>query len=284
MKRQSFLLFPFLLTGALQLAEAGPSQSQWPGWLGPNRNGQVSKVKTPDPWPASLKRIWNVEVGEGYASPLVEGKRIYQHARIGSEEVVSCLDLATGKLHWRQGEDVYFTIGDGGQPHGKGPKATPCLADGMIFTHGIAGKLTARKTSDGTEVWSNDFRKRFKKNRPYWGASYSPVADGGRVYVHPGHDNDGALLSLDAKTGKQIWSSEVVGPSYSSPFVLDLGGVRQIVEWNHEDLVGLNAETGQVLWRFHFPHRGNRQNTPTPIFHQGRMIVGGENRGIRSLE
>lgn len=284
MKRMPFLLCSWiLLTGALLIADAQTAQPQWPGWLGPNRNGQVANVDTPATWPASLKRVWQVEVGEGYASPLVDGKRVYQHARIGAEEVVSCLDLSTGKLLWREGEDVSFTMGGGGLSHGKGPKATPVLADGMMFTHGIAGKLSARKLDNGALVWSKDFLKRFEKNRPYWGASYSPLVDQSRVYIHPGHENDGALLALDCKTGKEIWSSEVVGPSYSSPFALDFGGVRQVVEWNHEDLVGLNAKTGQVLWRFHFPHRGTSQNTPTPIFHQGNILVGGENRGIRSM-
>ena len=100
----------------------------WPGLLGPQRDGWVEHFKIPARWPKQLKKEWSVEVGAGYGTPLVEGQRVYQHARQGEEEVVWCVDLASGKQIWRKSYKNPFKIGGGGERHGKGPKSCPVMA------------------------------------------------------------------------------------------------------------------------------------------------------------
>jgi outer membrane protein assembly factor BamB len=256
----------------------------WPGWLGPARNGWVSGFQPPKEWPEQLERGWQVEVGTGYSSPLVSGGLVYQHARQGNNEVVWCLDVNTGTVKWRQSSAAPFKIGDGGEWHGDGPKSSPVLADGRIFTMSISGILSAWEATSGELLWRRDYSSRFALGHPYWGAATSPIVDGNHVVVHFGTDDEGVLVALDTESGNEVWSFGKDGPSYSSPLLVEIQGVRQIVEWNHRALVGVDSESGRLLWEYPFPHVGSDQNMPTPAFHNGRVLIGGENRGVRSVE
>ena len=255
----------------------------WTGWLGPARDGWVGDVELPATWPASLTRVWEVEVGQGYGSPLVTDQRVYQHARQGDDEVALCLDLKSGDVIWQQRYRVPFKIGGGGDKHGKGPKSSPVLSDGRLFTMSITGDLIAWNAETGDRLWKSDYGSRFKINQPYWGVSTSPIVDGDRLIAHFGNDDEGVLVALDVKTGREVWSQGSDGTSYSSPLVVELEGVRQVVEWNHRAVVGVDADSGGLLWEYPFPHVGTNQNMPTPAVYKGRVLVGGENRGVYSI-
>jgi outer membrane protein assembly factor BamB len=260
------------------------ADANWPGWLGPNRDGWVSNFQPPAKWPEQLKKAWQVEVGTGYGSPLLANGRVYQHARQGDDEVIWCFDLETGAVKWRKSYAVPFKMGGGGERHGKGPKSSPMLADGRVFTMSITGLLSAWDANSGNLLWRRDYGSRFKMSHPYWGASTSPIVDGNRVIVHFGTDDAGILAALNVKDGKEVWSHGKDGPSYSSPLLVEIHGIRQVVEWNHRALVGVESKSGRPLWEYPFPHVGSDQNMPTPAFHNGRVLIGGENRGIHSLE
>jgi len=257
----------------------------WTGWLGPDRNGWVEGFAVPEAWPTKVESIWRTKVGTGYGTPLVVGDRIFQHGREGENEILSCIDFREGKLLWQsKDEGVAFTMGGGGSAHGKGPKSSPVVADGRVFTMSIVGTLTGWDAETGKRLWRRDYRSEYAQNHPHWGVSASPIVDGKQLVVHVGNDEDGTLLGLDVATGKEIWRQGKVGTDYNSPLIVEIEGVRQIIQWTHEDVTGVESQTGKLLWSFHFPHRGNNQNTPTPVFHKGRLIVGGENRGIKCLE
>ena len=132
-------------------------------------------------------------------------------------------------------------------------------------------------------MWRSSYGPRIEERRPYWGAWTSPSVDRKRVIIHYGTDDGGALVALDVETGKEIWRQGQDGPSYSSPLLVEIHGIRQIVEWNHQALVGVESESGRLLWEYPFPHTGHNQNMPTPVFHNGHVLLGGENRGIHSL-
>ena len=257
----------------------------WPGLLGPQRDGWVEHFKIPARWPKQLKKEWSVEVGAGYGTPLVEGQRVYQHARQGEEEVIWCVDLATGKQIWRKSYKNPFKIGGGGERHGKGPKSCPVMADGRLFTLSITGMIHAWDVESGSLLWRKDYRGKWEKgNQPNWGVSTSPIVDGERLIVHLGNDGVGALMAFDVKSGREVWSQGEHGTSYSSPLLVEIAGVRQVVQWNHETLAGVESRTGKLLWEYPAPHRSHNQNMPTPVFHKGRILLGGENRGIKCLE
>ena len=273
-----------LVAGVCQAQASKSAGVHWPGWLGPKRDGWAPSFKVPGRWPGKLQRGWRVKVGTGYGSPLVASGRVYQHARQGEDEVVWCVDLETGAVKWRESYSAPFKIGGGGERHGKGPKSCPVLADGRLFTMSIAGVLTAWDAASGRRLWRRDYRKRFGKSHPYWGAATSPLVDGARVIAHFGMEEKGALIALDAATGKEVWSQGKDGPCYSSPLLVELGGTRQVIEWNHRVLAGVESESGRLLWEYPFPHETHNQNMPTPVFHKGRVLIGGENRGVHSIE
>ena len=278
---------PFLLLAlAGSLTPVLPAaELVWPGLLGPQRDGWAKQFKVPARWPKQLKKDWSVEVGTGYGTPLVAGQRVYQHARQGEEEVVWCFDLASGKQIWRKSYENPFKIGGGGERHGKGPKSCPVMADGRLFTLSITGMIHAWDVESGSLLWRKDYRGKWEKgNQPNWGVSTSPIVDGERLIVHLGNDEAGALMAFDVKSGREVWKQGEHGTSYSSPLLVEIAGVRQVVQWNHETLAGVESRTGKLLWEYPAPHRSHNQNMPTPVFHKGRILLGGENRGIKCLE
>ena len=278
---------PFLLLAlAGSLTPVLPAaELVWPGLLGPQRDGWAKHFEVPALWPKQLKKDWSVEVGTGYGTPLVEGQRVYQHARQGEEEVVWCFDLASGKQIWRKSYNNPFKVGGGGERHGKGPKSCPVMADGRLFTLSTTGMIHAWDVESGSLLWRKDYRGKWEKgNQPNWGVSTSPIVDGERLIVHLGNDEAGALMAFDVKSGREVWSQGEHGTSYSSPLLVEIAGVRQVVQWNHETLAGVESRTGKLLWEYPAPHRSHNQNMPTPVFHKGRILLGGENRGIKCLE
>ncbi len=277
-------IFPTLLVTLISLSSTLASDVLWPGWRGPERDGQVTYFEPPAQWPAKLQREWSLEVGQGAAMPVVSDNRVYQHARQNGHEVVWCLDLKTGDVLWRKTYRVPYTIPGPGRSHGNGPNSNPAVADGRLFTLSVTGILSAWATDSGKLLWRRDYADRFAKPHPEWGHSTSPLIDGDRVVVHFGGPEGGFLAALDVATGEVIWTEGKDGVSHASPILVDIQGVRQIVEWNHEAVVGVENETGKRLWSYSLPHRGSNQNSPTPAFYQGRLLVGAEGRGIRSLQ
>lgn len=281
--RASTMLVLTVMGTAVLSAGVARSADNWTGWLGQNRDGWVADFEPPKAWPKSLHKVWSVDVGTGYGSPLVVDQHIFQHARQGDTEVVHCLDRATGDVKWQKNWAVPFKTAGGGEYHGNGPKSCPVFADGRLFTMSIDGTLSAWDAATGRRLWHRNYGADFKSSHPNWGASTSPLVDGTSVFVHFGTDEAGVLVALDAASGKELWKHGKDGPSYSSPLIAEIDGVRQIVEWNHRALVGVESQTGEFLWEFPFPHVGSDQNMPTPTVHNGRVLLGGENRGIHSI-
>lgn len=273
-----------VLESAVLLSSGFAADIEWPGWRGPGRDGWVGSFQPPVPWPEKLAKSWQLDVGTGYASPVVSENRIYQHARQGDDEVVWCIDLATGTVQWQNTYAAPFTIGGGGEYHGKGPKSSPAFADGRLFTLSIAGVLSAWDAESGKLLWKRDYASQFGKGHPHWGTSTSPLVDENRVIVHFGTDDQGALIALDAATGEEIWLTGHDGASYASPILVEIQGVRQIVELNMKNVVGVDTVRGERLWQHPYPQAGTDQNMVTPAFHHGIVLVGGENRGIVALE
>ena len=245
------------------------SVADWPQWRGPRRDGSISAA-LPNEWPEALKKRWEVRVGEGHASPVVSGNRVVVIARAGEEEIVRALDLASGKEIWRAAYHAPYIVSSAAHLHGPGPKSTPAVAGGRVFTFGIGGILSAFELSSGTLLW----RVPAPPVLPDYGTATSPLVDGDSVIAHVGGYEKGALTSFDAATGKPRWQWNGDGPAYGSPIIATFGGVRQVIAQTQKFLVGLDASNGALLWHLPFTTDFD-QNAFTPVVFDDLLINAG---------
>jgi outer membrane protein assembly factor BamB len=259
------LAVPVILAGTQRGAPAG---ADWPQWRGPSRDGTIAGFVPPPTWPEQLTPVWKVDVGLGYATPIVVGNRIYQFSRQGEDEVMTALDPSTGAVIWKTAYPAPFTMNKSTARHGPGPKSTPAFADGRLFSIGMTGVVTARDAATGKELW----QKPGSSIVPIFTThAFSPVVDGNAVVFHVGGNNQGALTAFDVRTGNVIWSWPGDGPSYGSPIVAELDGTRQIITLTQTRLIGVNATTGALLWERPFTN-SSVTNAATPVL-AGRTVI-----------
>jgi outer membrane protein assembly factor BamB len=163
-----------------------------------------------------------VEVGEGYATPILVGETVYTFTRRDGNEVVTALDARTGTERWHAAYPASYTPSKPAATHGAGPKATPLFHNGTLFTLGISGIVAAFDAAAGTLRW----RTAAPEEHPFFSAASSPVGDDGVVIVHPG--NYGPLTAFDVDSGTVKWTAGA-GGFFASPIVVTLGGLRQVV-------------------------------------------------------
>lgn len=257
------------------MAPAPVAGQDTPQWRGPNRDGSVTGFEVPGTWPDGLTRQWTVEVGFGYATPLLVGDRLYLFSRQGDDEVMQALDPATGETLWRSSYPAPFQMMPATRNHGPGPKSTPAHADGRLFTLGISGIVTAFAADDGRQLW----QRPADPVQPLYHTGQSPVVDGDRVILHVGGHDDGALTAFDAATGEVRWSWDGDGPAYGSPIVAEVEGARQVITFTQEHFVGVAADTGRLLWSRPYT-TASTTTSQTPHLYEGDVIETGRGNGV----
>jgi outer membrane protein assembly factor BamB len=228
----------------MALVAATSSAADWPQWLGPTRDGSSPEVVKA--WKEPPKILWRQPAGEGHSSPVVAGDRVFFHAKSKDKdaEEVTALDAATGKLLWQSSYPrTGFT-----SIFGNGPRATPAVVDGKLYTLGVTGVLTCWEAATGKQVWQTDTLKTFHAANLFFGVSCSPVIDGDRVLVNVGGAG-ASIVAFDKNNGEVLWKTLDDKASYASPIVVE-NGQRQAVFFTHEGLVSLNPQTGRLFWRF----------------------------------
>ena len=200
-------------------------------------------------------------------------------SRKGENEVMSALAAATGETLWEIGYPASFTMQRSASRHGPGPKSTPVLSDGRLFSIGMTGVVTAFDAETGQVLWQHPGSDVVPM---YTTHSFSPLVDGGLVFFHIGGHNQGALTAYDVNTGEVKWSWEGDGPGYGSPILAELGGTRQIVTITQGKLVGLEAATGALLWEHPYASR-NFTNSMTPLLYGQTLIISATERPVSAL-
>ena len=232
----------------------------WPQWRGPARDGVASAFTPPAAWPAQLTKRWEATVGVGHASPVAAGNRVVVHTRQGNRELVTAFDFQSGKQLWQEGIEAPYSVNPAAAAHGPGPKSTPTIAGGRVFTHGISGIFSAHDLNGGNLLW----RKNAPRTPPEYGTASSPIVDGTTVIAFLGGQNAGALTAMDAATGAVKWEWKGDGPGYSSPIIATLAGTKHLIVQSQSRLVGVNATDGRLLWEtpLKTPYE---QNSVTPL-------------------
>ena len=271
-----------LVAGLFVLGQGETASRDWPQWRGPARDGSVPAASAPATWPAALKAAWRVEIGEGYSSPVVAGGRIYIHSRRDPAEIVTALDLTSGRTVWQKTYDAPYGKNSYASAMGKGPNATPLVASGRVFTLGATGRLTAWDAATGAEIWKQDYSTSVDFSKLFCGTAASPLMVDGALVVQVGSDiHGGRVLALDPATGAAKWTWKGLGPGYASPVVIEIGGVRHVVAMTNGSIVGLDAATGRELWTSPFPDEWH-ENIVTPVWTGSALVVSGTRQGTHA--
>jgi len=232
------------------------TKAAWPGFRGPARDSIVHGVRVETDWSKSPPvELWRRPIGPGWSSFSVGGGLLYTQEQLGEEEIVSCYDLTTGKPVWKHRDPARFYEATGGP----GPRATPTLSDGRVYTFGATGILNALEAGDGGVVWSrNTVADTGAKVAP-WGFSSSPLVVDDLVIVAVASQ----LVAYDKLTGDPRWKGAVRGAGYSSPHLLTIDGVEQVVLIGSDGATGVAPADGTKLW--HHPWRGAPMLQPAVV-------------------
>ena len=251
------------------------SPQDYPQWRGQNRDGAASAFSKPESWPEHLRLRWRVEVGAGYATPIVVGNTVYAFTRRDGKEGMTALNAETGETVWRTDYPAPYEMYEGTFDHGEGPKATPLFHNGKLYTLGISGTISSFDAFSGKLVW----QKPAPPIQPDFGTASSPIGDRDLVIVQA--DGYNALTAFEANTGIIKWTVKNEF-RYASPIIVDLNGTRQVIAITQRSILGISVADGALLWEH--PWESPFVQAITPVLYRETIIVSGHNRGVMALK
>jgi outer membrane protein assembly factor BamB len=290
---RSASLLPLLL-----LVPINPARGDdWPQWLGPQRDGVWRENGILERFPKGGPRVrWRVPVGGGYAGPAIAGGKVFVLDRVlapGSKdpadpfsvsrsegvERVLCLDEANGNLLWKHEHPCKYGIS-----YPCGPRCTPVVSGGKVWTLGAMGDLHCLEVETGKVLWSKSFTKDYSAPVPGWGFAAHPLLDGDRLICLVGGAGS-VVVAFDKDSGKEKWKAlsfekQPTQLGYCPPMIYRAGGVRQLIIWHPEAVNGLDPETGMLYWSQKFPLKANLA-IPTPRVDGDKLLVTSFYNGAR---
>jgi outer membrane protein assembly factor BamB len=250
------------------------TEAEWPGFRGPDRDGIIRGVRIEIDWSASPPvELWRRPIGPGWSSFAVHGDFLYTQEQRGDDEVVACYNATTGEPVWRHYDAARFFESNAGA----GPRGTPTLSDGRVYALGATGILNALDARNGTVVWSRNAASDTDTKIPIWGFSSSPLVVDDVVIVAAAS----SLIAYDFTTGNPRWFSKSGTVCYSSPHLLNIDGVTQIVLLNETGATSVAQADGTLLWEYPWP--GGPIVQPALTADGDILITASERSGIRRI-
>jgi outer membrane protein assembly factor BamB len=248
--------------------------AEWPGFRGPLRDGVVRGTRIETDWTKSPPvQLWRRPIGPGWSSFAVHGDLIYTQEQRGDEEIVAAYSLTSGKPAWRHHDAARFWESNGGP----GPRATPSIGNGRVYALGATGILNALDARSGAVVWSHNAAADTGAKVPEWGFSGSPLVLDDLVIVATG----GVLAAYDAVSGARRWIGPAADEGYTSPQLMTIDGVRQVVHMSGTGLTSVTPKDGKPLWQHAW--KGYPIVQPSQTADGGILIVANESSGTRRL-
>ena len=244
----------------------------WPQFLGPGRDGIYEGPALAREWMGeSPREIWRRAVGEGFAGPVVAKGRVLLFHRVGEEEVLEAFMADTGEPVWRYAYPTTYRDDFG---FDEGPRSSPVVDAGRVFTFGAQGQLHAVDLETGSGLWNIDTRAQFQFSKAFFGAAGTPLVEDGRVLANIGGQNGAGIVAFSASTGDVLWTSTNEEASYSSPIVATFGGVRHAVFFTRDNVVALDPATGRVRFERSWRARIRASvNAATPLVVDEHLFI-----------
>ncbi|HEY0723767.1 MAG TPA: PQQ-binding-like beta-propeller repeat protein [Pyrinomonadaceae bacterium] len=226
---------------ASNVSTPASTESGWSGFRGPQRDGVVHGVKIKTDWSASPPvQLWRQPIGPAWSSFAVQNGRFYTQEQRGEQEIVSCYDVNTGKAVWRHSDNARFYESNAGA----GPRATPTLSNGRVYTQGATGIVNVLDATSGNVIWTRNSVNDTGAKIPGWGISGSPLVVNDLVIAVAA----GNLVAYELESGKPRWVGPAGGTGYSSPQLLTINGIQQIVLLRSTGVISVSLTDGKLLW------------------------------------
>lgn len=256
-----------------------PGAADYPQFLGPDRNATLPGPALARDWEANPpKEIWRRPVGAGWSAFAVRGDLAVTQEQHGEEERVVAYDLATGEIRWSHADRERYES----PVAGVGPRATPTLHDGQVYTFGSLGRLNALDAETGALLWTHDVPAELDAPEPDWGRSASPLVIDGKVVV-PAGGNGQSLVAYDAEAGEMVWHGGDAQVGFSSPSLITLGGEQHIVTFNKSSVAGHDPTSGEVLWSHPWSAQQPNVSQPVPLPDNRLLVSSGYGVGAELL-
>jgi outer membrane protein assembly factor BamB len=252
----------------------------WPQWRGVNHDGRVKGFKAPKTWPRELAQEWKINVGFGDATPALVNGKIYLSTRQGADEVVLCLDAASGKEIWKNTYSAIPVTGASAALH-PGPRSSPAVANGKVVTLGASAILSCLDAAKGTLLWrkentTNAILKFF--------TGTSPLIIDGLCIVHLGKEGDGQVIAYDLNTGDEKWKWAGDGPAYSSPSVITIDGKKLLILITEKNVMALGLSDGKLFWQIPAPVQQRFYNCVSPFIDGQTIVYSGQGSGSKAIK
>ncbi len=269
------LLAICILAGMACLPATG---ADWPRWRGPQLDGIAHESDLLRTWPqGGPPQLWNVKLSGGFAAVVVADGKLFTQTKEKNQEVVVCLDAATGKEIWRYRYDCDYaahpSFTGGGMPASRtGPRATPTVDGDRIYTMGATGTLLCLETKTGKKIWQQDLLKLAGRTCPTHGYCGSPLVVGERIYLELGGSEGKAVAALNKTDGSVLWQALDDTLGQASPIWAEVQAVPQVIFFTGKGAVGVAPQDGKLLWRYPWTTRFDL-NIATPIYADGKVFI-----------
>ena len=228
------------------LPAAVTASRHWTNFRGPDRDGHYRQQAVRTDWGSALTPLWKQPVGGGYGSFVIADGRAFTIEQRGDRELAAAYDVKSGRELWTSAWDAQFS----GSPGGGGPRATPTWHDGRVSVLGATGEFRSIDAASGRVLWRTNILADAGATNADHGTSASPLIVDNTVVVLPGGSNGQSVVAYDRESGKRVWSALDDRAAYSSPMLVTLAGVRQILVHTERRFVGLAPDNGTLLWEF----------------------------------
>ena len=243
------------------------ASAHWTSFRGPNGAGYYGQQPVRTDWGGALTPLWKQPVGGGFSSFVIAKGRAFTIEQRGSRELAAAYDVATGRELWTTAWEALFRSSMGGD----GPRATPAWHEGRLYVLGGTGEFRALDAATGRTLWRTNILSDAGTGAPEFGVSASPLIVDDTVVVLAGGANGKSVVAYDCASGKRVWGALDDRAAYSSPMLVTLAGVRQILTLTETRLVGLSPEDGKLLWEF--PWRTPNQASQPLVAGPDRVFV-----------